>query len=94
VASGLLLTSEGANKFFNGNFVTLSGNAPVASPGSVQTGNYALANLTGNGWANLFFQGNPPAAAVSAAVSQLQQKGGKNAIDAIVGLMSSSQFYG
>ncbi|HJT30731.1 MAG TPA: DUF4214 domain-containing protein, partial [Pirellulales bacterium] len=94
VVSGLLLTSEGANKFFNGDFLTLLGNAPVASPGSVQTGNYALANLTGNGWANLFFQANPPTSAVSAAVSQLQRDHGKHAIDAIVGLMSSSQFYG
>jgi hypothetical protein len=94
VVSGLLLTTEGANKFFNGNFLTLSGNAPVASPGSVQTGNYALANLTGNGWANLFFQGNPSSSAVSTAVSQMRQNGGKNTIDAIVGLMSSSQYYG
>jgi PKD repeat protein len=94
VVSGLLLTTEGANKFFNGNYLTLSGNAPVASPGSVQTGNYALANLTGNGWANLFFQGNPSSSAVSTAISQMRGHGGKNAIEAIIGLMSSSQFYG
>jgi uncharacterized repeat protein (TIGR01451 family) len=94
VVSGLLLAPEGANKFFNGNFETLVGNAAVASAGAVQTGNYALANLTGNGWANLFFQGNPPASLVSTAVSQLEHNAGKNAIQAIIGLMSSSQFYG
>src|SRR5262249_23498903 len=83
VVSELLLTPEGASEFFNGNSEPLLGNARVASAGAVQTGNYALANVTGNGWANLFFQGNPPASLVSAAVSQLQHNGGKNAIEAL-----------
>ncbi|HVA44887.1 MAG TPA: DUF4214 domain-containing protein, partial [Pirellulales bacterium] len=94
VVSGMLLTSEGGNKFFNGNFEALLANPPVASAGTVQTGNYALANLTGNGYADLFFQGNPDPTLVSTAVSQLLHNGGKNAIEALVGLLSSSQYYG
>jgi hypothetical protein len=96
VVRQLLFTPEGMHKLVDGDYLSLTGNTPTASPGSPQGGSYALANVTGNGFGNLFFNGNPNPAAVNAFLSQLQKGSSdtKNDQDAIAQLLASSEYFG
>ncbi|HVX16135.1 MAG TPA: DUF4214 domain-containing protein [Pirellulales bacterium] len=96
VVRGMLFSSEGLQKLFNGNFESLTGSTPNASAGDSQHGAYALANVTGNGFANLFFQGNLNQAAINYIVAQLQKSGGRNpnVTDVLANLLAGDQFYG
>ena len=96
VVRQLLFTPEGAHKLVDGNYLSLLGSTPTATPGAPQGGTYALANVTGNGLGNLFFNGKPNQAAVNAFLSQLQKGGSdaKNDQDAIAQLLASSEYFG
>lgn len=96
VVRQLLFTPEGIHKLVDGNYLSLTGATPTASPGAPQGGTYALANITGNGLGNLFFNGKPDQAAVNAFISQLQKGSSetKNDQDAIAQLLASSEYFG
>lgn len=55
----LLNTSEAEHKLLNAFYPNAAGTAATAlsAPGTQAGGDYALANVTGGGWENLFFQG-------------------------------------
>ncbi|HEV3343397.1 MAG TPA: DUF4214 domain-containing protein, partial [Pirellulales bacterium] len=61
---------EAEHKALNGNFPGAAGS--VGAPGTPAVGAYGLADITGNGWDNLYFEGNLSTAAVDSLFAGLQ----------------------
>lgn len=94
VALDFLLSPEGLNKMVNANWESLSTPTPNAAPGTAQTGSYALATITGNGYGNLFFQGKYTQSEVTTFLNQLTslEQNQSSDQDAIVSLLASEQY--
>ena len=90
IAVEFLSTPEAEHKLLNGGFPGAAGS--VGAPGTPAIGAYALADLTGDGWENLYFQGNLSASAVDAAFAGLQA--GASYDDALAGLLDSPRYFG
>ncbi|HEX7447643.1 MAG TPA: DUF4214 domain-containing protein [Pirellulales bacterium] len=71
--------------------VSVSAGAPGA-PGTPAVGAYALADLTGNGWDNLYFQGRLNAAVVDSLFDQLQA--GAPYGQTIAGMLAMPEYFG
>jgi autotransporter-associated beta strand protein len=69
VAFSLLGTSEADQKVLNADYPA-AGSA--GAPGTPALGAYGLADIAGNGWGNLYFQGNLSASVVDSLFSGLQ----------------------
>ncbi|HWB12490.1 MAG TPA: DUF4214 domain-containing protein, partial [Pirellulales bacterium] len=67
-----LSTPEAEHKLLNGDFPAAAGS--VGAPGTPAVGAYGLADITGNGWDNLYFQGDLAASAVDALFAGLQDQ--------------------
>jgi hypothetical protein len=96
VVRSLLFSSEGMHKLMNANYLSLIGPMANAPAGDPQSGAYALATATGNGFGNLFFQGKLSPAAIDEAVSQLQKGTHErvNTVEDLITLLSGDQYYG
>jgi autotransporter-associated beta strand protein len=70
VAFEFLSNSEANQKVLNGDYPAPPGS--VGAPGTPALGAYGLADITGNGWDNLYFQGNLSPAAVDSLFNGLQ----------------------
>jgi hypothetical protein len=70
IAFQFLGAPEVENKLLNGSYPDPAGS--VGGPGWPAGGAYALADITGNGWDNLYFQGNLSANEVDTLFAQLQ----------------------
>ena len=90
LAEIFLSTPEAEHKLLDGNYPGAAGG--VGAPGSPALGDYALADITGNGWDNLYFQGSLSAANVDALFAQLQ--GGTSFDDTIAGMLDMPQYFG
>jgi hypothetical protein len=90
VAFLFLSTPEANHKLLNGDYPGAAG--AVGGPGTPADGAYALANLTGNGWDNLYFQGSLSAAEVDTLFAQLQA--GESYDQTIAGMLDMSQYFG
>lgn len=95
IVMDFLMSSEGSNKLVDANFQALGQTTPNASPGTSQPGAYALAQITGNGYGNLFFQGQYSQSAVNTFLSQLAdaEHNQKNDEDAIIALLASDPYF-
>ncbi|MGH7136979.1 MAG: DUF4214 domain-containing protein, partial [Pirellulales bacterium] len=90
VAFQFLGAAEVEHKLLNGNYPGAAGS--VGAPGSPATGGaYALAEITGNGWDNLYFQGDLSADEVNTLFSQLQA--GEYYGEAIAGMLGMQQYF-
>jgi hypothetical protein len=100
VARAMLFTTEGSHKLIDVNYLSLRGPVVPAPAGTPQTGPYALAETTGDGYAILFFQGNGNVPALDTYYNQLQQSNAsrsganQNDEDAIINLLSSDDYFG
>ncbi|HET6881662.1 MAG TPA: MBG domain-containing protein [Pirellulales bacterium] len=90
VAQIFLNTPEANLKLLNGNFPSSAGS--VGAPGTPAVGAFAVADLTGNGWDNLYFQGNLSASAVDLLFAQLQA--GASYDDTIAGMLDRASYFG
>ena len=90
IALEFLSTPEAGHKVIDGNFPGAAGS--VGAPGTPAIGAYALADITGNGWENLYFEGNLSASAVDAAFASLQA--GTAYDDVVAGLLDSPRYFG
>jgi hypothetical protein len=89
VAFEFLSTAEAEHKLLNGNYPEAPGS--VGAPGTPAVGAYALAGITGNGWENLYFQGNLSAAAADTLFAQLQA--GESYGETIAGTVDVPQYF-
>jgi hypothetical protein len=62
----------------------------VGAPGTPAVGAYGLADITGNGWVNLYLQGNLSASAVDLLFARLQAGGSYD--DTIASMLDMSQY--
>lgn len=90
IASELLDSAEANHKLLNGNYPGPAGS--VSAPGTPALGDYTLTDITGNGWDNLYFQGNLSADAVDTLFAQLQAGASYN--ETIAGMLEMSQYLG
>ncbi|HWB13879.1 MAG TPA: DUF4214 domain-containing protein [Pirellulales bacterium] len=90
IALEFLTTPEVEHKLLNGNYPGSAGS--VGAPGTPADGAYALADITGNGWDNLYFQGNLSTAVVDSLFAQLQA--GESYDQTIAGMLDMSQYFG
>ena len=90
LAEVFLSTPEADHKLLNGNFPAAAGD--VGAPGTPAVGAFALADLTGDGWDNLYFQGNLNASAVDALFGNLQS--GTSNDEEIASLLDMTQYFG
>ncbi len=70
IAFEFLGAAEVDHKLLNGNYPGAAGS--VGAAGTPAEGAYALADITGNGWDNLYFQGSLSTAAVDSLFADLQ----------------------
>lgn len=92
VASAFLSAPEVDHKLLGGDYPGAAG--PVGAPGAPGTpalGDYALADLTGNGWNNLYFQGRLNAAEVDPFFAGLQS--GASYDQTIARMLDSGQYF-
>ncbi len=89
VASAFLSTPEVDHKLLNADYPGAAGS--VGAPGTPAVGAYALADLTGNGWDNLYFQGRLSAAAVDSYFAGLQS--GVSYDQTIARMLDSGQYF-
>jgi hypothetical protein len=88
IAFEFLSTAEVDHKLLNGNFPGAAGG--VGAPGTPAAGVDGLADITGNGWENLYFQGNLSTAAVDSLFDSLQS--GTSYDDTIAGMLEMAQY--
>jgi hypothetical protein len=90
-----LISQEGGNKIIDGNYASLTGPTSNSPAGAPQGGHYDLADLTGNGYGNLYFQGHYDQSAVNLFLAQLASSGqGVGADeDALIGLLDSPMYF-
>jgi photosystem II stability/assembly factor-like uncharacterized protein len=88
LAQVFLSTPEANQKLLNGNFPAAAGG--VGAPGTPAVGAYALADITGNGWDNLYFQGTLSTAAADALFAELQAGAAYDAV--IADMLDMSQY--
>lgn len=92
VAFAFLSNSEVDHKLLNSNYPgTVSAGAP-GSPALDVHGEYALSDVTGDGWESLYFQGNLDAAVVDSLYDQLQA--GAFYGETIARMLETSQYFG
>jgi putative membrane protein len=75
----------------DGNYQAAQGGTPMVSAGQSAGGGYALARATGNGFGDLYLDGNPNPALQNAFLADMS--GGSNDFRAIESLLASDQFY-
>ncbi|HET6879254.1 MAG TPA: DUF4214 domain-containing protein, partial [Pirellulales bacterium] len=68
-ALAFMYSPEGRHILLNGNYGGPPGS--VGAPGTPAVGDYALADISGNGWGNLYFQGNLSTSAVDSLFAKL-----------------------
>lgn len=90
VALEFLSVPEVSHRLFNGNYPGAAGS--VGAPGTPAVGADALADATGNGWDNLYFQGSLSAGAVDSLFANLQA--GTTYHDTIAGMLEMPQYFG
>ncbi|HVX14436.1 MAG TPA: DUF4214 domain-containing protein [Pirellulales bacterium] len=86
----LLNSAEVEEKLLNTDYPNAGSSS---SPGTIMGGSYALANITGGGWENLYLQGPyiVTGGATDPFLTQLQAQ--VNWDDVIAGILESSQYY-
>ena len=93
IAFQFLGAPEVEQKLLNGNYPRAAGS--VGAPGTPALsvyGEFALADLTGNGWDNLYFQGNLSAAAIDSLFASLQA--GASYDETISGMLDMPLYFG
>lgn len=98
VARDMLFTPEGEQKLIDVNYLSVNPPVSPAPPGTPQTGPYALAETTGDGYGILFFRGNDNVPALDSLFNQIQQLGANNNgnvadEDALIDLLASDDYY-
>ncbi|HWB08322.1 MAG TPA: DUF4214 domain-containing protein [Pirellulales bacterium] len=88
VAFEFLSNSEANQKVLNADYPAPAGS--VGPPGTPALGAYGLADITGNGWNNLYFQGNLAPAVVDSLFNGLQAGASYNAT--IVRMLTMAQY--
>ena len=89
ITLAFLSTPEANQKLLNGNYPAAAGS--VGAPGTPAVGGDALGDITGNGWDNLYFQGNLNPVAVDTIFTQLQA--GAAYDQAIGGMLDRTQYF-
>lgn len=89
LAEVFLSTPEANHKLLNGSYPGAAGN--VGAPSTPAVGAFALADLTGDGWENLYFQGDLRTANVDALFASLQL--GAAYDDTIATMLEMTQYF-
>lgn len=88
ISREFLSAPETEHKLLNADY---PGTASLGAPGTAAVGAFDLADITGDGWDNLYFQGKLSTAAVDALFAKLQAGASDDSVDA--GMLDMDEYF-